>query len=59
VRANSSSMQYRLTLLGISREEFLCPLGQWAEAHLDELEAARQRTGHHSIIRTQARLEAR
>ena len=58
MRANSSSMQYRLTLLGISREEFLCPLGQWAEAHLDELEA-RQRTGHHSIIRTQARLEAR
>jgi hypothetical protein len=52
-------MQYRFTPLGISPEEFLCPLGQSAEAHLDELEAARQRTGHHSIVRTQARLEAR
>ena len=59
VRANSSSMQYRLTQLGISLEEFLCPLCEWAEAHLDELEAARQRTGHHPIVRTQARLEAR
>lgn len=35
-------VEYRLTDLGLSLSEAFCGVWQWAEAHLDRIEAARQ-----------------